>query len=635
MGRKREEKPGWRGSCGGRRWRAFLAAAAALAALLSGAAAAEEPSRYVLLLSAPPSTPHPNGIRTQFARRLEESGLPLLPAAVPDAAEENLAALLEEAGGAPLSGHALAYVRSEAREFGLDLILHLHLPWEGEEREIRVLGTRSPFDENWIVRLPAAPTGSTGAAAAALADSAVRRLGGEPPSSPPRVFRADAEEQYASGLIFGSINLLSESAALDSFHSPALSELGFRLFLRESRERGAAFLDRVRPADLTTRERLVHRVRLARVRGSDEEARLALARLVEEYPNRFDTLLLDALDRLDRGESEEGRRLLAKAVEKRPLDPMPHRLLGDAALRDGFLDLARDEYRRALGLSPRDHLARIGIASLYYSEGLLEETGDILSLPPPPNPHGPEGTRPYFVHRAARADFLFAQGRFHEAAGDLVQARDEAYGLRDEESLIDLTERLIFVYLEAGEWDAAATELAELRFRGDGLAGAGSRPGKVAWLEGLFGAYRGDLGAVAAKKLELESEPGADPDLPDLLDGVHLLFGGSGWEAIPPLRRALHEKDRPWTRHLLGRASWLAKRWGPALRELEHLADRGESFLDLPPVLPLTFYYLGRTLEEQGEKDRAGLAYREFLHYWRYANPERSEVRHARGFLYD
>lgn len=571
------------------------------------------------------------GLVLPFLRTLDASGLPYIVPSFPEGLEENLAeaVLSLRDGGDRDAAH---FLMIEAEEHDLDGILLLGRRTEGGGERVEITAVLPPFRRSWSVRAPLPLPGAYAAPLGSLADSAAVRLGGVPAASREE-FPVDleAEALFARALRFGSLPLGAAVLERVEDHDAARSWLGFRLFLRESREKGREMRARVRAENLGPFERRVHETGEAILGARWEEADEGLSDLRARYPDRYETLILRGLRESSREDRERARGLFGEAVHRRPLDPLPHRLLAEAALRDGYLDLAREEYRRVLDLLPHDTPGTIGLASVSYSEGLLEEAAELLALPPPSDPHGVEGTRPLFLHLAARAGLSFAEGRFGEARAILREGRDGAFRALDEESLLDLTARLVYVFLEDGETDSAWTELAELRYRaGKRPAAAPGFPGFPVYLEGLHGAYRQDRGTVAAKRLELETIPGAPLLGSELIDGSYYLLQGEGWEATPPLRRALRQGDDRLVRHLLGRASVSAGRTGPAIQDLEWVVERGESLLDLPPVLPLSFYYLGRALEERGDNERAKLAYREFLHYWKFAAPHRPERIRAR-----
>jgi tetratricopeptide (TPR) repeat protein len=377
----------------------------------------------------------------------------------------------------------------------------------------------------------------------------------------------------------------------------------------------------------------LHRARAAYASGIRADFERDVETLERAFPQRFETLLLRGLARLERGDLEKARDVLERAVRANPSEPLAHLLLAETALRDGHLAAAREEYRRVLILDPHDALAPIGLASVLYSEGSLDEAEAALAEAPLADPHLPEGMRPRFLREAARAGLLLAEGRFVAAKGILSRARNEAYRAGDEESLVDLTIRRFYVFLEQGETDSAGTELSEVRFRGSAPFLRTEKTGAVAALEGLLGAHRRDYGTVIAKRLELETVPASNAAERGVFESLYYIFQGSTWEARLPLRAALRERDCARIRHLLGRASiGSAGQTASAIDDLEWVANRGESLLDLPPVLAVNFYYLGRAFEERGQKPDAEMAYREFLHYRRHADGGSPEVAHATAY---
>ncbi|MBM3320956.1 MAG: hypothetical protein FJY73_09805 [Candidatus Eisenbacteria bacterium] len=466
-----------------------------------------------------------------------------------------------------------------------------------------------------------------------FADStAVRLEAGRKDSAPDPGLDPACEDLHAHARETGSLALLLEAAESHGCEV-ARSDLGFRLLLRGSRARGSALLNDVNDQVMNRFERAAHRARLAFLALGEDSLRAAVGLLERDYAGRFETLLIRSAADLRAGRLREAREGFEEGAILRPADPLPLVLLGESAFRDGFFGAASDAFRRALALDPRDPLAPIGLASILYSEGLLLEAEGLLARAPVPNPHGVEGTRPYFLHRAAEANLRFADGKFRIAREVLARARNEAYRLGDEESLIDLTVRRFHVFLEEEATDSAAAELSELRFREAVRRVRPEGPAAVPYYEGLLGAFRDDYGAVTAKRLELVTIPGADAFLADLIEGIFEARRGLGGEAAIPLRRALRRGESALARHYLGRASIARARWGDAIANLEWVVNRGESLLDSPLLLPLSYYYLGRAFEERGDRLDAELAYREFLHSWRDADAHRAEVSHARAYL--
>jgi tetratricopeptide (TPR) repeat protein len=62
-------------------------------------------------------------------------------------------------------------------------------------------------------------------------------------------------------------------------------------------------------------------------------------------------------------EPEAARRALLSAAEREPSDFLTYALLGDLAVRTGDLRRAREHYRRALSLNPRDPALRAAAAN--------------------------------------------------------------------------------------------------------------------------------------------------------------------------------------------------------------------------------------------------------------------------------
>jgi len=575
--------------------------------LLSSPPAAGEESPPGVLVLAPPGSesPYAGALPELFHRAMDAAGFRYRPVSLPEGLRQNMAHVLSESEGGILSGRVSSYLRSEAREFQIESILLVDAQEADGWIGIRLRGFSSPFDSGWVEAAPRERAPSFPLSLAYLARRTAERLGqSEIRTEAPPVYDGGAEGSFARALATGSLRLLHSAVEKDPSHDLARSELGFRLFLEESRVRAIDHLRAVERDRLPSPFRELHQARLAWATGEGPSFDDAMARLSEVLPGRWETFLLEGAARMEEGKWEEAREMFRQSLRDRPLDPLLHRLLAEASLRDGYLEAAHTEYGRALSLDPEYTLARIGLASTLYSEGRVDEAQRTLDRPAPSDPHTAEGTRPHFLLRAARAGLLTSQGKFRAAAANLAQARTEAYRLGDGESLLDLTVHLFYTLLESGEVDEAAGELSELRYRREEPYWDARAAGLLSYYEGLLGVYRNDFGTLTAKRLELETTARSDPLLPRLLDGQYYLLRGSGWEAR-----------------------------GAALRELEWVANRGEYLLDRPLVLSINFFYLGRAFELSRDELKAKMAYGEFLHYWQWADEGRPETLHARNYL--
>ena len=210
-----------------------------------------------------------------------------------------------------------------------------------------------------------------------------------------------------------------------------------------------------------------------------------------------------------------------------------------------------------------------------------------------------------------------ATGSFGGAVAEFTDARDRAYRAGNRESVLDLTARLVWANLRGG-----ANRSGRLRSSGSPIRGkirhttfAPTRASCRTW-RALSPPYAGDLGAVSARRLEIETTPGAPPEYAKIIEGLYYLKSGSAWEAIPP-RFAARSKTRPnpYTRLLLGMAYFESGDASRAWTVLEENVEGGESLLDSPPSLPQSFLYLAKSLEERGEDHLAAIAYNEFYNY--------------------
>ncbi len=583
--------------------------------------------RAAILFLPGESFPWPNAVPPLFERALDSRGVRFEPVSLPRGSAENLAGLAAHAARGELDDGEKRFLRSESRSRHFDAILLLqNIEWNGAS-VFKLRAAVEPFDSIREFTGRGNRPDDPFSTLPALVDSLAAAFGWE--SGSKEAFRYGdlfSEDRSARALATGRPTLLQKALMSDSSHQELRLHLAARLALSEYPHHGRAMLDSIDPASLPPLERETLPAWRAAARGDERALESAVATLIDRFPGRFETSLLAGLLGIRTGGFDEAEAPLRRAVAMRPFDPLPHRLIGDTALEEGFLELAAREYAAADDLGEGGPLARIGIASVLYSEGRIDEAWTVLNESPLSFPHR---WTAWFYLVAARANLALAGGRFSEGESILLRGRDEANRLGNEEALTDLTVRLCRLYMEGGVLDAAAGEVGELRFRSESPFLAIRHPGLVPYLEGLLGVLREDFGTISAKKLEIETTPGSPEEWIPLLEGEYLLEASSGWEAVPPLRRA--EALGPTLRGglLLGRAYLKADQPENARRTLEEVVERGESLLLSPPSLPLVFYYLGRSLEELGDLPLARIAYREFLNYWARGDRTRPEWRHA------
>ncbi len=584
------------------------------------------PPRIAILFLPEESFPWPHAVPLLLERGLDSRGIRFEPVALNPGAAENLAALLAHSTGAPLNEQRIQFLRAEARSRKFDTLLLLR-EVKGEQEGFTLTATTGDFgelvefrNERWIGN--ASPEGMM-----VLLDNMIAALGWPSCGEAPFIYEEPTrEERYARALVAGSPLLFQEIMEDDSTHQGGMLHFASRLLLGESPHRGRGLLDSIDERALPLLERSM--VPAWRAVASGDRAALleSVESLESRFPGRFETQLLRGILAGLLRNWNEGEEALRRASEMRPFDPLPHRLIGNAALEQGFLDLAEHQFRAADNLGMGDPLAQIGLASVRYSEGRVDEAENILNEMPPLFPHN---WTAWFLYSAARSNLFMARGLFHEAERTLQEARDEAHRTGNEEALIDLTIRLCHVYLEGNSADAAAGETGELRFRRISPAMEVRQPGILPYLEGLVGVARESFGTVSAKKLEIETTAGANEAWLAHLEGRYLLEIGAGWEAVPYLRSAA-QLDSSLVNNLhLGHAYLAADQAERARHILEEMVERGESLLESPPSIPLAFYYLGRSLEKLGDHNLAHQAFREFLIYWQRPNQVRAEWRYA------
>lgn len=587
----------------------------------------KRPPKAAILFLPTENFAWPNAIPLLIERALDARGIRFEPVVLPRRAAANLAGLLAHTSGREPDVRETRFLRAESRSRGFDTLLLLREERRGGRSLFILSAATGSFEETIEVEGGEGEETTPPEEIAQLLDKLISLLHWPTVGTAPYVHGDLAsEERYARVLAAGSPALFREIMEGDSLHEAARLHFAGRLALGEFPSRGGALLDSIDSEELPALERSALGAWRAAAAGDERSLNRAVAMLEDRFPGRFETRLLQGILAGRKHEWDEGEEALRKAAEMRPLDPLPHRLIGDIALQRGFLELAAREYRSADNLGLGDPLARIGLASVHYSEGRIDEAESLLIDPPPPFPHHWTAR---FLYSAARSNLYLARGLFDRAEETLLQARDEAYRLGNEEALIDLTVRLCHVYLEGGLTDAAASEVGELRFRGAAAGLTGRQPGLVPYLEGLVGVQQEDFGTVSAKKLEIETTAGANEAWTEHLEGRYLLERGAAWEAVPYLRSAARLDGSLVNNLHLGRALLAAGQTGNARRTLELIVEQGESLLDSPPSIPLAFYYLGRSLEELGDPYLARLAFREFLTYWHNPNQARSEWRHA------
>ncbi len=583
----------------------------------------EDPPRIAILFLPYGRFPWPDAVPLLVERALDCGGIFYAPAPVPENAARRIAGAANSPGGA-LDDRAARFLKSEARQSGIDALLIVREEDGNSTLSFTTIG--APFDSATVFRGGASGEGVLDAIPA-LAESAAASLR-LPVTGPPTPFTrwdGESEESYALALASGSTEQFEELARRGAGHPAALLHFAARLVEGTKHRRGEALLDSIRPEALPPIERAILPAWRAVARGEPARLDSALYLLSRRFPGRFETLLLAGIAARDDRRPDDAADGFRAAATVRPFDPLPHRLMGDIALKRGFLDLATARYRTADDVGKGDVLARIGLASVAYSEGRIDDAAALLASSA--TDETARGTMPLPI-TAARANLALAGGRFADAEAILLDSRRFAYDSGDDEAADDLTARLCRTYIEGDAVEAAAYELGELRFRR--LSPSFSLPpGLFPYLEGLIGIARLDLGTVSAKKLEIGVEPGAEPLLADLLDGEYLLEKGAPWEAAPYFRRVVADDDTPRSRYLLGRAYLEEGRPAKARDEFEQLVERGESLLDTPPVIPLAFYGLGRSLEAIGDVDLARAAYGEFLHYQENTDRVTPEWRHA------
>ncbi|NNE07873.1 MAG: hypothetical protein HKN20_04850, partial [Gemmatimonadetes bacterium] len=437
-----------------------------------------------------------------------------------------------------------------------------------------------------------------------------------PPARPFPHASWESEDLYIEGARYGDFPLLAQALEADDSNDAARSLLGFRLTLGDNPAYGWRLLQAVDSSRLSPFDHAVHDARLELAKpgagGATAPATTAVSRLHGGFPGRFESELAYAIPFARRGDIRGADRAIRRAITLRPHDPLPHRVLAEAGLRAGNADVAAQEFAVADRLAGGDWLSIIGIASTKYTQGFVRDAFEILSNPFPPRLHT---WAVYYKYLLARGNLSLATGDFDGAVAEFTSARDRAYRAGNREAVLDLSARLVWANLEAGRIEEAAYEVADLRFEEDTTYFYEANPGIVPFLEGVVAAYAGDLGEVAARRLELDTTPGASEALALIIEGLYYLKRDSAWEAIPAFRRAGDIMPGPYTRFLLGAAYFESGDASRAWTVLEENVERGESLLDSPPVLPYSFLYLAKSLEERGEDHLAAIAYNELYNY--------------------
>ena len=211
--------------------------------------------------------------------------------------------------------------------------------------------------------------------------------------------------------------------------------------------------------------------------GQLESARASLTRALELRPQDVPTLVWLAELELEAGNGDRALELLERALGLSPSSPRVHAQLGELLLQRDQQQRAAEHLERALHLQP-------AAASVHYSLGLahralgdLERAATHLEAAQvdertrmEPRLDDPlreqlqrlkEGSK----QRSGRAQFLFSQGRFEEAALEFRRA------LADNPESRTIWANLGLALLRSGQIDEAIAMLSELAEQHDSFAG--------------------------------------------------------------------------------------------------------------------------------------------------------------------
>ncbi|MFI5371591.1 MAG: tetratricopeptide repeat protein [Candidatus Eisenbacteria bacterium] len=103
-----------------------------------------------------------------------------------------------------------------------------------------------------------------------------------------------------------------------------------------------------------------------------------LEKAVARDSSKFDNLYRLGVMYLDRDRPAEAARVFSKANKVKPKNTKVLVNLGAAYDALGNADLAQDQYRQALAVTPGDSVANCRLASSLYSQGKHQEAMDIL-----------------------------------------------------------------------------------------------------------------------------------------------------------------------------------------------------------------------------------------------------------------
>ncbi len=597
------------------------------------------PPRLALHLDRNDAFPFPYALEELAGRAIDCAPARYEPVPIPDNNLSRLQSLLNPGGGA-IGEREQKFIASEGRRLHFDAVVFLETRLRPEGYVITCLGAKAPFKTGFSFALQPAQVADLAARLPALADtllarSVLVRASNERARTFPHA-TWESEDLYVEGARYGDFPLLAQALEADDSNEAARSLLGFRLTLGDNPAYGWGLLQAVDSSRLSPFDRAVHTARLELAKpggGTSSDTAPSISRLHRDYPGRFESELAFAIPFARRGDIRGADRAIRRAIALRPHDPLPHRILAEAGLRAGIADVAAQEFAVADRLAGGDWLSIIGMASTKYTQGFVRDAYEILSNPMPPRLHT---WSVYYKYLLARGNLSLATGDFQTAIAEFVSARDRAYRAGNREAVLDLSARLVWANLEAGRIDEAAYEVADLRFEQDTTYFFEANPGIVPFLEGVVAAHAGDLGEVAARRLEIETTPGAPGALALIIEGLYYLKRDSAWEAIPAFRRATESMPGSYTRFLLGMAYFESGDASRAWTVLEENVERGESLLDSPPVLPQSFHYLAKSLKERGEDHLAAIAYNELYNYRRdLRRSEGQEERKPPSIFYD
>lgn len=334
-------------------------------------------------------------------------------------------------------------------------------------------------------------------------------------------------------------------------------------------------------------------------RGQVEDAKRALARAIELDPRLTGVRIYYASALLRSGEPQRAIEHLRVAIEQREEVTLAYALVGVAEERLGKTSEAFADYSRALELDPNNATAHEGRARLFEARGETDKAIEDYSAA---------------YRQQPSRELAVKLAELHTRAGQ-AQAAIQLYRRLLLEKPDDLTVRIEMACLmgENGQREEAEKEIATV---------VAAKPKDAALLAraGDFFFKQNPAQAADYYKRALEVDPKDDRARVQL--GASLVRSMQIEAAMPVLLDVLSRDPDNYAAHAsLATALFKEKRYAEAAREFIWI-------IRVRPEVPASYYFLAISLDHLGDCEQASRAYQEFV---RRADPasNRSEIEEA------